>query len=342
MADNTISLCMIVKNEEASIERCLESVHDMVDEIIIVDTGSTDRTVEICKTYTNNIHSFQWNDDFSKARNSSIERAKSQWVLWLDADEELDRENIKDLKAVLTDKKEMVLYVPIINYIGESIQEEEVYKIYQPRLFRNGQGILFHNRIHETLVFPDADLADDTLDLVIKHYGYLDSITTSKKKHDRNLSLLRLELQNERHSPWIEYHVAAEYYNAGDYENAFHFANYTILRFIESGLIPPAMVYRLKYAILLDSDNIDGAWPSINQAILLYPDYVDLYYIKATILFQLENYEEAITALDQCLSLGEDNRNYLILKGTGSFRATELKEKCVAQLNAGLKPHLDT
>ncbi|WP_263706287.1 TPR domain-containing glycosyltransferase [Shouchella tritolerans] len=333
MTDNTISLCMIVKNEEAHIEQCLKSVHDIVDEIVIVDTGSTDQTVEICKKYTKNIHSFQWNQNFSEARNESIQRAKSKWILWLDGDEELDRENIDNLKAALSQKKEeAILYVPIINYIGKSVQEEDAYNIYQPRIFRNGKKLVFQNRIHETLEIPNAGLVEDTLDVPIKHYGYLDSFKTSKKKHDRNLSLLKIELNNEKHSPWVEYHAASEYYNAKNYEKAFHFVNYAILKFIEHGLIPPAIVYRLKYAILIDSNNIDGAWPSINQAILLYPDYVDLYYIKGTVLFHLKKYEEAVEALDQCLKLGEDNHKYLILKGAGSFRATELKEQCLEQL----------
>ncbi|MER2072437.1 MAG: glycosyltransferase family 2 protein, partial [Psychrobacillus sp.] len=83
----TISLCMIVKNEEEVIGRCLASVKDIVDEINIVDTGSTDQTKEIVKQYTNRIFDFKWIDDFAAARNYSFEQATKEYILWLDADD---------------------------------------------------------------------------------------------------------------------------------------------------------------------------------------------------------------------------------------------------------------
>ena len=82
-----ISLCMIVKNEEDVIGRCLECVKEVVDEIIIVDTGSTDSTVEIAKEYTNKIYNFEWVDDFAKARNYSFSKATKDYIMWLDADD---------------------------------------------------------------------------------------------------------------------------------------------------------------------------------------------------------------------------------------------------------------
>src|SRR5690348_3827247 len=88
--NDTISLCMIVKNEEKYLERCLKSVEGVVDEIIIVDTGSTDQTTEIAEKFGAKILRYQWNDDFSSARNYSLKNAKCDWILILDADEELD------------------------------------------------------------------------------------------------------------------------------------------------------------------------------------------------------------------------------------------------------------
>ena len=83
----TISLCMIVKNEEDNIGNCLDNIKDLVDEIIIVDTGSTDKTKEIVKKYTDKIYDFEWVDDFSKARNYSFSKATKDYIFWLDADD---------------------------------------------------------------------------------------------------------------------------------------------------------------------------------------------------------------------------------------------------------------
>ncbi len=91
----TISLCMIVKNEEKVLARCLESVKDIVDEIIIVDTGSTDKTKEIAYRYTQNVYDFEWIHDFSAARNYSFSKATKDYQMWLDADDIITEENRK-------------------------------------------------------------------------------------------------------------------------------------------------------------------------------------------------------------------------------------------------------
>lgn len=101
----TVSLCMIVKNEQDVIERCLSSVHHLVDEIVIVDTGSTDKTKDICRKYTDRIFDFEWIDDFAAARNFSFEQASGDFIFWLDADDVLseeDQEKFKQLKETLT------------------------------------------------------------------------------------------------------------------------------------------------------------------------------------------------------------------------------------------------
>lgn len=101
----TLSLCMIIKDEELVLDRCLKSIYDVVDEIIIVDTGSTDNSKNICKNYTENIYDYTWNDDFSAARNFSFEKATKDYILWLDADEIIDDENkekLLNLKQILS------------------------------------------------------------------------------------------------------------------------------------------------------------------------------------------------------------------------------------------------
>lgn len=333
LKDNTISLCMIVKNEEKNIENCLNNLKNNIDEIIIVDTGSTDNTVALCKKYTHNIYNFEWTGDFSAARNMSLTLAKKKWILWLDADEECSPDQFTNLKNTLNNTLNNVFFLPIINYVGKQISETDVYRIFQPRLFRRDAGCSFYNSIHETLHIPVEKYQYDIIPFPIKHYGYLNSQIESKKKYQRNFEILQVELKNPYHSPWIEYHLASEYYNLSLYNEALRYINTSILNFLIQNCLPPALVYRLKYDILMRTQNINQGWPNINSAIKLYPDYVDLHFIKANFLFYLKKYQDAINILEHCLILGEDNPKYLILKGTGSFRAHKLLQKCLNYLS---------
>ena len=92
-----ISLCMIVKNEERSLARCINSAKSLFDQLIIIDTGSNDDTVKIAKEFDADVHHFQWCDDFAAARNESIKYAKYQWILFLDADEIIDKNSLREL-----------------------------------------------------------------------------------------------------------------------------------------------------------------------------------------------------------------------------------------------------
>ena len=159
----SISLCMIVKNEEAVLERCLDSVKDLMDEIIIVDTGSTDRTKEIARRYTGQIYDFKWIHDFSAARNFAFSKASCEYIYTADADEVLDGANFakfKELKETLLPEIEIVqmkygnqlLYNTIYNF------DEE----YRPKLFRRLRKFVWEAPIHEMVrlapVIYDSDI----------------------------------------------------------------------------------------------------------------------------------------------------------------------------------------
>jgi len=335
MRKPSISLCMIVKNEEKFIEQCLQSVRDVVDEIIIVDTGSTDRTKELCSKYKVELFSYKWQDHFADARNFGVSKAKGEWILWIDADEELD-ENVSTLKEYLSTTKADMVFLPVINYYGDSfpVKKEQGFIYYQPRIFRNRRGIHFQNRIHETPMFPENDVRRkvDILEIPIHHYGYIREVRDRLEKSKRNLQLLQMEMKNHKHSPWIEYHIANELYQLKDYANAFEYLNESIFLFLLHAQKPPALIYRLKYSLLLESGNVDGAWPGIEKAIQLYPDYVDLHFLKGLIFFHKKDYEEALKAFEKCLELGEHHPEYLITKGFGSDLALSYKNKCIEKL----------
>ncbi len=147
----TISLCMIVKNEEEVLGRCLASVRDLVDEIIIVDTGSEDRTKEIASEFTDRIYSFQWEDDFSAARNYAFSKASKDFCMWLDADdvmEEKDRERFLALRRELTPETDIVMmrYNTAFDDDGKPS-----FWYYRERLIRNDQTHFWQGAVHEVI-----------------------------------------------------------------------------------------------------------------------------------------------------------------------------------------------
>lgn len=159
----TISLCMIVKNEERILARCLDTVADLVEEIVIVDTGSTDRTKEIAARYTEKIYDFVWKDDFSEARNFAFSKAGKEYIYSADADEVLDEENrqrFRILKETLLPEIELVQ----MKY-GNQLQNGSVYNFdeeYRPKLFKRQRQFVWEGPIHETIrtspVIYDSDI----------------------------------------------------------------------------------------------------------------------------------------------------------------------------------------
>ncbi|RUS46468.1 glycosyltransferase family 2 protein [Cohnella sp. AR92] len=147
----TVSLCMIVKNEEEVLDRCLGSVADLVDEIVIVDTGSTDRTKEIAARYGARVHDFEWIFDFAAARNYSFSLATEEYILWLDADDrflERDRKLFAELKATLDPEVDSVAMEYHLAFDAEG---KPAAMAKRNRLVRRACGFKWHNPIHEYL-----------------------------------------------------------------------------------------------------------------------------------------------------------------------------------------------
>ncbi len=167
MKDTTISLCMIVKNEERVLARCLDSLSDLVDEIIIVDTGSTDATKEIAAKYTDQIYDFNWQDDFSAARNFSFSKAHMDYIYAPDADEFLDEENRRQfrfLKEAIEPEIEIVQmhYNTVTEYNTVLNENMEL----RPKLFKRLREFVWIDPVHET-VRLDPLVYDS--DIVITH-----------------------------------------------------------------------------------------------------------------------------------------------------------------------------
>lgn len=324
----SLSLCMIVKNEERFIAEALKSTQNFVDEMIIVDTGSTDKTKEICRAHGAKVYEFPWNGNFSEARNFGLKQAAGNWILHLDADEAFECHDLEVLHKTLLKKTPKVFLIPIIHYFGECPPDSNKgYLSASYRLFRNYLGLKYMNCVHEQLNLQEVVRSSSeigSLPFKIHHYGYLDY----KDKFERNFSLLMKEKGKKYYSPWVDYHLASEYYHVTEYEKALEQVNTSINNFLEKGQLPPSLLYKLKYDILIRMGNIDEAWPGLERAIALYPDYVDLHFYKGVVLYKKGQYEKALDVFWHCLDLGEDNYHHFTLLGLGSFQALFYIGKC--------------
>lgn len=216
-----ISLCMIIKNEEKYLTECFESVKNVVDEIIVVDTGSTDNSIDIAKNYNAKIFSFEWTKDFSAARNYSIAQASGDWILYLDADERLDQSSIGELKK-LTHAKQKVAYNCIVRNLDSEVSRDN--SMLYPRLFPNNEEIQFSGKVHEQITPSLKEKGIEILssNILIIHVGYNISLEEKRKKAKRNLELL-LDEYFVNKSPYFAYQLGLTYQVLGDADSALNY-----------------------------------------------------------------------------------------------------------------------
>jgi glycosyltransferase involved in cell wall biosynthesis len=189
-----LSVAMIVKDEEHNIRRALESIKDVADEIIVVDTGSTDRTPEIVKEYTDKLYFHEWQNDFSEARNYSLQFPTCEWVLIYDADEEASEEFRKGIREFLKAQKKEIntVYIPTLSYLDIDLTRTEIAST--PRIFRKGT-ISYKNIVHNQAVYKPKIVHAN---FPILHYGYIWTRALKNKKYERTDNLIREHLQTAK------------------------------------------------------------------------------------------------------------------------------------------------
>ena len=228
-----LSVCLITRNEEDFIERCLQSVRDVAWQVVVVDTGSTDRTREIARGLGAEIHEFKWCDDFSAARNVALEHVRGDWVLVLDADEELTVEGREALRSEMLAERTIAYRLPIVD-VGK---EDEGYS-YVPRLFRNAPGLFYVGRIHEQ-VFSSLEVRRKQWGLenrlsktLLRHHGYTPEIVAERNKIARNLQLLELAIEEMPEEPNLLMNYGLELARSGQLPQGLeqYLAAFRILR----------------------------------------------------------------------------------------------------------------
>ncbi len=215
VARQRVSLCMIVKDEEASLATCLSSVADLVDEIVVVDTGSTDATPALAARFGAGVFPFRWVGSFAAARNESLRHAQADWIFWLDADESLEEQNRLKLRALFEGlKDENAAYV--MTQRSPSGPGQAAVVVDQVRLFRRLEGARWSYRVHEQIL-PALRRTGVELrrsDVVIHHTGHEDAALRWRRL-DRDLRLLLLENEERPNDPFTLFNLGALYDEIG-------------------------------------------------------------------------------------------------------------------------------
>jgi len=294
----SISACMMVKNEEHFLPQCLESIKDFVDEIVIVDTGSTDRTVEIAAEYGARIYHHPWENDFSKHRNQSISYAKGDWILIIDADEELDRPSGPLLRSSLETLDPDVISIFVRSYMeGGKYYNEST----SPRLFKNHIGMKYSGIVHNQLGCEGRSVA--FVKAVIWHYGYDLEEESKKKKQDRTLRLLWRQHEDMPDDGPTIHHLAASYFAKEDFQKAYELS-YKVRKLLEAD---PAKcenrAYSWTYFILVASlgelERFEEAEKFCEEGLALFPDSVDLNFCMAFVSLRREKFEKALQYIEK-------------------------------------------
>jgi glycosyltransferase involved in cell wall biosynthesis len=230
---------MIVRDEEQYLAGCLESAADLVDEIIIVDTGSTDSTREIARRFGARVFDFQWADHFGAARNESLRHATGDWIFWLDADERIDRPNRTRLQQLFVSlgRKNQAFGMKLIHLPAPGKVLSRT--IRNVRLFRNHPKIRWQNRIHEDIT-PALRVRRARVvwtDIAIYHAGYQDPIARARK-NERDLRLLLMDYEEDPDKPSTIINLCGIYLTMGRAADA--------LPLLQRGLLIPKSGDRLR------------------------------------------------------------------------------------------------
>ena len=294
-----ISACYIVRNDARHLKSSIESLRDQVDELIVLDTGSSDESAAVAASLGAVVHHFTWRDDFAAARNEVLTYVTGDWIVFIDADEFFSAETRGNLRTVIEDaaaKDHELLLLPWHNI--DEASGETLLDSYAPRIFRRCTGRHYEGRIHETL--HDADGSAPAVRIVpaelltLVHTGY--SAVLTREKGERNLRLLLDELAQTRHPERCWRYLAETYDNLGDERLAEHYA------LLDIGRGRQSVIYASRsYRILL---RIYGANPMRReerlavaaQAARDFHELPEMHAEYAEALAALHRYEAAIAA----------------------------------------------
>jgi tetratricopeptide (TPR) repeat protein len=312
----TVSLCLVVRDEEELLSGCLASAADAVDELVVVDSGSTDGTVAIAESFGARVLHVPWSGSFSEARNAGLEQATGDWILMLDADERLAPGAAPALRTLLGRTWREAFLLPLTSPTGP----QTALRHPALRLWRNRPGYRFAGRVHEALAGLPTGLPErfELAPVEIEHLGYLPEHAAARGKTARNLALLELEPPG----PARSVDLGSEYLRVGELERAAEHLDDAWL-----GICGDPGWPAVGFAPLLaaraartrrELGRLEAARGLLGVALERLPDYTDLWFELAACATAAGDRAEAERLLERCLELGDAPLRYPATIGAGS------------------------
>ncbi|MFZ7103650.1 MAG: glycosyltransferase [Peptococcaceae bacterium] len=309
-----LSVCMITKDEENNIFRCLKSIKKIADEIVLVDSGSLDNTLEIAQNFKCKIIELLWCDDFSFARNIALDAAQGDWILVIDADEELTKNSADEIRELMNNAQAEGYYVQINNILenGYVLKESAV------RLFRNRKNYRFSGKVCEQVLPSIRRTRADSIynsDQVINHFGYHEEYITEKLS--RKIRILRKELAQDPVNPYLLANSGNVSYLLRDYQRAINYYQEALINLTGDESYVP-VVYRNLALSYLQEHDYEKSELIIKRGLERFKEYTDLYYLYGNLADATGKYEKACNYYEKSLELGETGKFPSVL-GIGSY-----------------------
>ncbi|HSI72187.1 MAG TPA: glycosyltransferase [Fimbriimonas sp.] len=300
-AEADISLCMIVRNEERVLADCLKSAQPFFKQMIIVDTGSTDRTVEIAKEFGAEVHEIVWPDSFAAARNESLKHAKGKWIFWMDADDTLVFGCGMELLHLAMNAPEEIggFVVPV-----QFVESDGGTRVDHVKLFRNRPGACFEGRIHEQNVRSIRAAGGEITrcGAYVLHSGYDTTGAGQARKRERDFHLLELELKDRPEHPFVHFNWGMTEHHVGNHEKALEWLETSI------SLAPPGDSHVRKSFVLMGNcyralNKPEQALETYMKGLEVVGEDPELRFQAGSVLNDLDRLEEA---RDQYLQMRDD------------------------------------
>lgn len=297
-----ISLCMIVRDNEDTMHACLDSVYPWVDEIIIVDTGSVDNTQSICKEFGARMFDFPWCDDFSAARNASIEQARGQWVFWMDSDDTIPQEQGKKLRELALGEHRDDVFGYVAQVQCPSGQAGELTVVDHVKLFRNLPELRFEHCIHEQIL-PAIRRAGGTVeftDIHVVHSGSRQTPEVRTSKLQRDFRILEKDLVERPDHPFVLFNLGMTCEDAGEFRAAEDY----LRRCIEVSGVQESHLrkaWALRVNCLRSLERISDAIEMASGALKLFPGDKELLFRRAMLHQDAKQYNNAVSDYQQVL-----------------------------------------